>query len=618
MPFYAVLGDDRSEATALHREFIDAFGSPAHELRTDRFELVVFGPQMLTVKAGVSDQPPGMQPDPNAIIAVDLPPAAPLDLGHIEELFGPGPTTPPDFNTMAYRPAAGLTIAVSRYDWIPWYYATAGTAFYVSSNLFLLARALKRRADDLGELQWIAVGFNLGRRTPFAGISRTLPGDLTRVSAGGQAVTHETRSTRYELDTYDDPESAAAACWEALKGEFAPYAAHDLNLGLFLSGGLDSRLTLAAARAADVSVTTATHGQAGFEEVATAERAARAEGARHLFRSLDDGDGLLAPVDDLALLARRADTTAFPSWVSTAQTLKAAGCTAFTSGFILDVSVGGHFWDPASGRARFERRMRTAVAGPNPRMLDDPAYSPQALEDKYLRQATGLLAYRSPLFHHDYLEHLRSLLPDLRASLGEEIERLQAYLSDGRSNAPDWLVVREFYLHNHVRSYSLAQERIARTVLPLVLPTAGPIFFSAVMNVPDWMKVDHSFYFKLMRRYAKSQAAISWSATSLPVTYPAPLLELSRAVMNTRYRRSNVRYLESKGATLGSRRGALSFEAMGRRSPLETLAELVSGDRSRVDATGVSQWISEIRSFDRKSLNLLPLTELLAVQEFSS
>lgn len=617
MPFYAVLGDGRSEATALDREFIDAFGSPAREVRASGFELATFGPQTLTVKDGSSDQPPWKQPEPNAIVVVDLPPAAPLDLDHIDELFGPGLTTAPDFNTMAYRPSTGMRIAVSAFDWVPWYYASTDTAFCVSSNLFLLARALKSRADDLGELQWIGIGFNLGQRTPFAGISRTLPGDLIRVAAGGRTVNHEPGSTRYDLHAYDDPESAAAACWEALTAEFSLYAEKDLHLGLFLSGGLDSRLTLAAARAANVQVTTATHGQAGFEEVDTAERAARAEGARHLFRSLDDGDGLLAPRDDLALLARRADTTVYPSWISTARTLEAAGCTAFSSGFILDVSVGGHFWDPASSRARFERRMRTAFAGPNPAMLDDPAFSPKALEDKYVRQATGLLTYRSPLFHHDYVEHLRSLLPDLRASIGEEVERLQTYLSDGRSKISAWLVMREFYLHNHVRSYSLAQERIARTVLPLVLPTAGPHFFPTVMNVPEWMKLDHSFYFKLMRRHAKRQAAISWSATSLPVTYPAPVLELSRAAMNTRYRRSNAKYLESQGARLGSRRGALSFEEMGRRSPLETLTELVSSDRSRVDSTGVNQWISEIRRFDRKSLNLLPLTELLAVQEFS-
>lgn len=100
------------------------------------------------------------------------------------------------------------------------------------TSLIVLARAMGAEVDPIGVLQrcWVPNG-NFGRRTPFKGIERLLPGESIRYSAGPV-------NRLYESVLTGKPDDLAAQTWEALQSEIELAAGNESRIHIALSGGV--------------------------------------------------------------------------------------------------------------------------------------------------------------------------------------------------------------------------------------------------------------------------------------------------------------------------------------------------------------------------------------------
>ena len=198
------------------------------------------------------------------------------------------------FNLAYYDPVRGeLQLISDRLGTRPLYYEVrAGTlTFALEQKAILAARGDRAELDEVGVFQLAAFGHQLGARTAFRDISVLPPGSILTASARGVEVTRywrpqygDARAGGMEL-SYELARCMAEAVRRRLHGRRAP-------VGIFLSGGLDSRFVagaLGAARGAR-PVTAFTFGREDSRDVMFAQQLAAALQFQHRTFSYHDRD----------------------------------------------------------------------------------------------------------------------------------------------------------------------------------------------------------------------------------------------------------------------------------------------------------------------------------------
>lgn len=187
------------------------------------------------------------------------------------------------FNLAYYDPSEGtLQLVSDRLGTRPLFYAEQGDKllFALELKAILAARGDATRFDDEGLFQLAAFGHQLGARTAFAGISVLPPGSILTASAGG------IRITSYWKPRYHERKPAKDLCHELShameQAVRRRVRGRRLPLGIFLSGGLDSRFVAGAlARVADEPITAFTFGRGDSRDVIYARQLARTLGFAH-------------------------------------------------------------------------------------------------------------------------------------------------------------------------------------------------------------------------------------------------------------------------------------------------------------------------------------------------
>ena len=117
------------------------------------------------------------------------------------------------------------------------------------------------------------------------------------------------------------------------------------RVGVYLSGGLDSRTILGMIDRKHFPVTSITYGQKNCRDVVYAERIAKRVGSDHHWFELKNGEWVKEWADFHLEL-----TEGYHNWIhahgmsTLAQTRESIDVNL--SGWALDTSVGGHWWDP--------------------------------------------------------------------------------------------------------------------------------------------------------------------------------------------------------------------------------------------------------------------------------
>lgn len=125
-------------------------------------------------------------------------------------------------------------------------YVTAGAGFAACSSSCLALGALQDGGLDLESLAGYGrLRFYLGPRTPVSGVRKLLPGEACALAAGALRVAAWADAPRRE-PVFTSFAEAVDAGVHALRAAVGSLAAAHARIGISLSGGLDSRLVLAA------------------------------------------------------------------------------------------------------------------------------------------------------------------------------------------------------------------------------------------------------------------------------------------------------------------------------------------------------------------------------------
>lgn len=207
--------------------------------------------------------------------------------------------------------AAELVIATDPLGMYPTYWAVHDARLYFAPTVGALLTALSRPDLDLTALaQYMRFQNLLGERTFFEGIRLIPRATVLRFRLRDGSVATE----RYVSDGATPATTASFADAVDMVGSLLEQAVRRRSLtprlALFLTGGLDSRLLLAALRRQGSSVHTFTYGAADSRDVVYARRVARLAGSAHHFYPITEGGWVAAHAD-----AHLRSTDGFHPWM---------------------------------------------------------------------------------------------------------------------------------------------------------------------------------------------------------------------------------------------------------------------------------------------------------------
>jgi len=143
-----------------------------------------------------------------------------------------------------------LFIARDRFGIKPFYYAVVGDAFYFASEVKALLPYLPGVATDAhGLYDYLSFQFCLGDKTMFAGVRQLRPAHIGWVDAG-RLETRQYWEVHYAIDWSHDQQWFVTELQSALQDSVSVHLRSDVEVGAYLSGGVDSSLMSAMAREA--------------------------------------------------------------------------------------------------------------------------------------------------------------------------------------------------------------------------------------------------------------------------------------------------------------------------------------------------------------------------------
>ena len=181
-----------------------------------------------------------------------------------------------------------LVLARDPFGIKPLYYAAtaAGFCFASEPQALIAAGLVAPRINAAARDEVLGTQFSAGAETPFAGISRVLPGETLVIEKGEiTARLRQPAITPQPAAARDDAAAVArfGAIWE---DSVAVHQRSDVPYGMFLSGGIDSTSVLASMAKLNaqpvLAFTAAFPGTAVHDERASARAAAMAVGAIHV------------------------------------------------------------------------------------------------------------------------------------------------------------------------------------------------------------------------------------------------------------------------------------------------------------------------------------------------
>lgn len=191
--------------------------------------------------------------------------------------------------------AQSLVLGRDRFGVKPLYYLVAGECLYFASEIKALVPFLDRIDTDLDALaEYLTFQYLLGEKTLFAGVRQVPPGHWLQASAHSGVSIHRYWDVSYDID-YDHTDAYfARSLRELLEDSVDVHTRADVEVGAYLSGGLDSTLIAALASRGLGSGMATFHGRfleyQGYDESRYAAAAADAIDADLMIRDITAED----------------------------------------------------------------------------------------------------------------------------------------------------------------------------------------------------------------------------------------------------------------------------------------------------------------------------------------
>jgi asparagine synthetase B (glutamine-hydrolysing) len=389
-------------------------------------------------------------------------------------------------------PARGVvSLACDRHALQALYWVQRDDLFAFASELkaLLAVPGVGRDLDPEGLAAFLMLGEHFSDTTLLAGV-RIAPAASWVRSDGGPPRTDVWWQVRYpgSLRAAEE-EDAAREAGRRFRRAVERQTTGPARVGVPLSGGLDSRICLAAIPAERArTVTSFTWGDPGCLDRVFARATARACGTRH--RDLDYRyDALVAQAARGAWivdgLAGATDFHVLPYLDDLA-----ADADVVLNGFAGDALLGGNFhW----------RRVR--------------GLAPEAVAHATFAKRNDVLAPEetTAILHPG----ARGACADLRATYA------RAFLAHQQEDALGTLDA--FLLDSRVRRWTSFGTQLLRARVVSRAPFYDADFFDLVATVPPDWRTDHRFYRKVLLSTFPAVARIGWQTTGAPAAWPPAL-----------------------------------------------------------------------------------------------
>ena len=147
-----------------------------------------------------------------------------------------------------------LFIARDRFGIKPFYYTVVDGVFYFASEAKALLPYVKRlETDQDGLHDYLSFQFCLGDKTMFAGVRQLRPAHSGWVTPDGDITVKKYWEVHYDLDWSHDEPWFVDRIRAALRDSVRVHMRSDVEVGAYLSGGVDSSLMTVLAREANPS-----------------------------------------------------------------------------------------------------------------------------------------------------------------------------------------------------------------------------------------------------------------------------------------------------------------------------------------------------------------------------
>jgi asparagine synthase (glutamine-hydrolysing) len=250
-----------------------------------------------------------------------------------------------------------LIIANDRFGLRPlyWTHYLGRLAFAPEVKALLLDPALNKTLDLTAVAEYMRFQHLLGEKTFFEGVSLLDGAFLLRYSLVEKKVTVSKYWSFSDISSIDTKPAYADLVREAARlfEGAVEMMSRSERVGLYLSGGLDSRLIAGCLAKKGVSFSTITYGDKESADVTLAGRVASLVGSDHHYYDLVNGKWVLEYAGlhlDL--------TEGFHSWIHAHGISTLGRVRDFLqinlTGWAVDTGLGGHYWDPLLNQATDE------------------------------------------------------------------------------------------------------------------------------------------------------------------------------------------------------------------------------------------------------------------------
>lgn len=404
---------------------------------------------------------------------------------------------------------------------IPCFYAIQGDTIHISNSQHLMRGALGSSVDELGFAEmYLLGGWQVGDRTLWQGVYRIAPGTHYRFDLDGIGPPETTRLANTWTAVNAEPLPAIVDNFRQLWNEaFAAFLAGSQGpIGLFLSGGLDSRLVAGALRDHGRQIVAMTHGDVQSDEARIAGMVAAAVEARWLTNAMDDS----FTFDQLALEQVHLMTEALfnPMWHSSGRMLVDEGVVLFSTGAGLETGLGGE--RSPELQQRLANNLRNALVGPLESKPVDQA-GLEAVAELHVGAARKRLRNYASFLAEPY----RSWLADSFTALKDDVS---ACLQDIARTTPTLPQVRERFTYDHKdRQLVLMQSRQLAPFGVTLLPSYDRDLLEYLTNLQPGVKYDHHLYYHVIRRIYPDLAQITVTNLGTGVNKHQLRIETERA-----------------------------------------------------------------------------------------
>lgn len=412
----------------------------------------------------------------------------------------------PDLNgaffVMLWDPATKtLTCANDRYGLYPMYWAQRGDSFCVASRVLcsVIAGAADGAWDPEGLAMILTIDDFVGETTLVEGV-QTYPQATVLTKTGNDLSWH--RYWHYDFTPRLEAEGIDAAA-ERIGGAFVTsvrrQSKHGRSVGVTLSGGLDSRLIVAATQKAEVPAHTFTWGVKGCYDRQFAADVARTFGTTHH----DCNYNYQGFEDNFDLAGRLAEglINYFDAHMVVHLDIMSADAALILNGYAGDVTLGGSFLRPLW-------MMSNLRAGAT---------------------ATMFHQWRNTLLPEEELRSLSSLagaLPEKRRPSYRFLELMRAMEMDSTPDRVD-----RFILENRQRRLTAMGTVIMRAAVESSAPFFDYDMIDLQTSVPAEWRLEHRIYKRVMKIAFPETLNIRWQRTLLPAGYPEWMSTPAKAVL---------------------------------------------------------------------------------------